>query len=108
MKKILSMWAMSLLIGGSIAFAAPPEGVVRLAKEDGTRLITPRQNRSLRAAVRAPQGDNLLFGSLLDTEATWSDYGLGVYSFPFDGTPISDITRVQAIDGLTTYAGVFA
>lgn len=108
MKNNLCMAALSLLLGGSITFAAPPEGVIQLAKEDGTRVIAPRMNRHLQSVARAPQGDNLLFGSLLDTDATWSDYGLGVYSFPFDGSPISDITRVKAIDGLTTFAGVYA
>ena len=107
MRKVIYTVILALITGVVSVVASPPRGVVRLAKEDGTRIAGMRRPM-LKAPYKGPQGDNLLFGSLLDTDAEWSSYGLGVYSFPYDGSAISDITKVKAIDGLTTFAGVYA
>lgn len=109
MKKVTIQAVLALLLCGVSAWASPSKDIIRLSKEDGTRSIPARSHAMRKApSFNAPKGDNLLFGSLLDTDATWSDYGLGVYSFPYDGSHISDINKVQSVDGLTTFAGVYA
>lgn len=101
---------LSLLVGltSLTTAAAPPKETIYLAKEDGTRQMASVATRHKAPAKLPSLNENLLYGSLIDTDATWSDYGLGIYSVPYDGSKLTDITKVVALDDLTTFAGVYA